>query len=91
MSIEGELLGIFNLGSNGIMSKADLDFLLADFLRITPSNMTRIHSADAKFLKAYRPKNMTMRCTKIEQLLGIRLPDLKDEIMKVAKEYEKVI
>jgi hypothetical protein len=34
---------------------------------------------------------MTMRCTKIEQLLGIRLPDLKDEIMKVAKEYEKVI
>ncbi len=84
-------VGTFNLGANGIMSKADLDFLLAKYFDLSPFAMTRIKSADAKFLKAFRPKNMTMNSSKIEKILGIKLPDLETEVMKVAKEYEKII
>jgi dTDP-4-dehydrorhamnose reductase len=40
-----------------------------------------------KILKAYRPKDMRMNCSKIEKELGIELPNLVDEIKSVAREY----
>jgi dTDP-4-dehydrorhamnose reductase len=49
--------------------------------------MRRIDTSEAKFLKAYRPKDMRMSCSKFEAALHMKLPDLHEEIKLVAGEY----
>lgn len=83
-------VGTFNLGSHNGMSKADFDFAFAACLELPTNTMTRIDSSQAAFLKAYRPKNMRMDCSKFENTLGVKLPNLKDEIKLVAREYHAV-
>lgn len=85
--IQKAIPGTFNLGSKEGMTKADLDFFFAEELKLPTGIMTRIHSDQATQLKAYRPKDMRMNCSKFEQAYGIELPDLKTEIKKVAREY----
>jgi dTDP-4-dehydrorhamnose reductase len=80
-------IGVFNLGSHGGMSKADFDFFLADMIGMPTKYMTRINSNNAKFLKAYRPKDMRMNCINFENAMGVSLPNLSDEILKIASEY----
>lgn len=87
--VERKPLGVFNLGSHKGMSKADFDFAFAAELDLPTDTMTRIDSAQATFLKAYRPKDMRMDVTRFERALGVRLPDLIDEIKSVAKEYHE--
>jgi dTDP-4-dehydrorhamnose reductase len=87
--IEQKPLGVFNLGSHEGMSKADFDFAFARELNLPTETMTRIDSAQAQFLKAYRPKDMRMDCSKIEQALGVTLPTLLEEIKNVAREYDE--
>jgi dTDP-4-dehydrorhamnose reductase len=87
--MEKKPLGVFNLGSHEGMSKADFDFAFARELNFQTETMTRIDSAQAQFLKAYRPKDMRMDCSKFEQALGVKLPTLTDEIKNVAKEYDE--
>jgi dTDP-4-dehydrorhamnose reductase len=87
--VEKKPLGVFNLGSHEGMSKADFDFAFARELNLQTETMTRIDSAQAQFLKAYRPKDMRMECSKFEQALGVTLPNLIDEIKNVAKEYDE--
>jgi len=86
--IKKKPLGVFNLGSHNGMSKADFDFKLAKFLGLSVKNFTRIKSDEATFLKAYRPKNMSMDSSKFENLFKIKLPDLESLIEEIAKEYE---
>jgi dTDP-4-dehydrorhamnose reductase len=81
-------VGVFNLGSKNGMSKADFDFEFASLLGLPTKFMTRIDSTSAKFLRARRPFDMRMDSTKIEKELSIELPTLREEIRKVAKEYE---
>jgi dTDP-4-dehydrorhamnose reductase len=88
--VEKKPVGIFNLGSKNGMSKADFDYSFADCLNLPTTTMTRINSSDATFLKAYRPKDMRMDCTKFERVLGVKLPDLLDQIKSVAKEYDEI-
>ena len=88
--IEKKPVGIFNLGSNNGMSKADFCYTFAECLNLPTTMMTRIDSAQAAFLKAYRPKNMLMDCTKFERVLGVKLPDLLDQIKSVAMEYDEI-
>ena len=88
--IEKNPLGIFNLGSHNGMSKADFDFAFAEYLELPTSTMSRIYSSEAHFLKAYRPKDMRMDCSRFEETFGIKLPDLKDEIRLVAREYHDI-
>ena len=83
-------VGIFNLGSKNGMSKADFDYTFADCLNLPTTTMTRIDSTQATFLKAYRPKDMRMDCTKFERVLGVKLPDLLDQIKSVAREYDEI-
>lgn len=88
--IERKPVGVFNLGSHDGMSKADFDFAFAELLRLPTETMTRIETGRAAFLKAYRPKDMRMDCSKFENTLNVKLPQLRDEIIRVAKEYDEV-
>ncbi len=85
--IERTPVGIFNLGSHNGMTKAEFAFAFAKCLGMRSDTMTPIQSSQATFLKAYRPKNMRMACSKFEKIIGVRLPLLKDEIERVAREY----
>jgi dTDP-4-dehydrorhamnose reductase len=80
-------IGVFNLGSHGGLSKADFAFAFAKELNLTTTAMTRISTDQVTFLKTYRPKDMRMNCSKFENTLGIKLPLLRNEIKRVAKEY----
>jgi dTDP-4-dehydrorhamnose reductase len=88
--IEKRPVGVFNLGSHNGMSKAGFAFAFAECLKLPTNTMTRIESSEAKFLKVYRPKGMRMDCSKFENTLGVKLPQLSDEIIRVAKEYDEV-
>jgi len=87
--IQKKPIGVFNLGSHEGMSKADLAFSFADELNLSASIMTRSSTNQVAFLKTYRPKDMRMDCSKLEDTLGVELPLLKDEIKRVAREYDE--
>ena len=88
--VEKKPVGVFNLGSHNGMSKADFDFAFADYLNLPTATMTRIDASQATFLKAYRPKDMRMDSSKFENTLGVKLPNLIDQIKSVAKEYDEI-
>jgi dTDP-4-dehydrorhamnose reductase len=80
-------VGIFNLGSRNSMSKAEFDFAFADYLDLDAGLMTCINSKNADFLKAYRPKDMSMDSTRFEKMFNLILPDLIDEMKIAAEDY----
>ncbi len=84
---EKKIEGIFNLGSNHGMNKSDFAFQFAKILNLSISNLNKARVSDAKFLNAYRPKNMLMNLNKFENKFNIKLPNLMDEIELAAKEY----
>lgn len=88
--VEKQPKGIFNLGSNGGMTKADFDFAFAQCLGLPTDTMLPVEASKASFLKARRPKNMQMDSSKFEEALGVKLPQLIDEIQQVAEEYRDV-
>lgn len=83
-------VGVFNLGSHEGMSKADFAFSFAEELDLSTCSMTRTSNDQVTSLKTYRPKDMRMDCSKFENTLGVRLPLLRDEIKRGAKEYDDV-
>ena len=83
-------IGTYNLGSHIGMSKADFAFAFAECLKLPTNTMTRIQSSEAKFFRAYRPKDMRMDSSKFENVLGIKLPNLTDLIQPLAKEYNEI-
>jgi dTDP-4-dehydrorhamnose reductase len=88
--IERKPVGIFNLGSHNGMSKADFSFFFAECLDLPTHTMSRIEALQAAFIKTYRPKDMRMNCSKFENTIGVKLPQLRDEIIRVAKDYDEV-
>jgi dTDP-4-dehydrorhamnose reductase len=88
--IRNKPVGVYNLGSNEGMSKANFDFEFAEKLGLPTDSMSRIDSTAATFLLAYRPKDMRMDCSKFEKLFGIKLPTLAEEItISIGDYYEK--
>ena len=87
LSVLNKPVGVFNLGSHEGMSKADFAFAFTEELNISTRTMTRTSTDQVTFLKTYRPKDMRMNSANFENTLGIKLPKLRDEIKKVAKEY----
>ena len=77
--------GVFNLGSKNGASKADFVFTFAEMLGLPTDHMSRGTSDQIK-LAAYRPKDMCMDSSRFEDVFGVELPTLKEEIqsMKVA-------
>ena len=88
LAVQKRPIGIYNLGSSNGMSKADFVFAFAECLGLGTSGITRIHANQAKFLKTYRPRDMRMDSAKFENTLGVRLPELRDLIQPLAREYD---
>ncbi len=89
-AIQKRTVGVFNLGSQDGLSKADFAFAFAEEMCFPVHRMTRTSIEQATFLKTYRPRDMRMVCSKFESELGIELPHLRDQIKQVAKEYREV-
>jgi dTDP-4-dehydrorhamnose reductase len=87
--VEQKIEGIFNIGSRNGMNKADFAFYFAKILNLSTLKIKRSKVVNAKFLEAYRPKNMMMNLTKFEKKFQINLPEIVDEIDLVAKDYLK--
>lgn len=85
--ITKDVVGTYNLGSRHGLSKADFAYAFAYALQLDTSNMTKAKIADVDTVKTYRPKNMRLDVSKFEKTLGVTLPCLNQEIIKVAKEY----
>jgi len=85
--VEKKINGVFNLGSNHAMNKAEFAFHFAKALNLSTLNMKKISVSNAKFLYAQRPKNMIMNLTKFEKDYNFKLPKLIEEIELTAKEY----
>ena len=79
--------GIFNVGTKNGFSKADFAFSFARHLNLRNDKMERTTTDQVTFLKTYRPKDMRMDCSLFEKSMGVSMPNLEDEIIKVAKEY----
>jgi dTDP-4-dehydrorhamnose reductase len=90
LSVRNRPVGVFNVGSHEGLSKADFAFAFAEELGVSVRAMKRTSSNQVKFLKTYRPKNMRMNSAKFEEALGVKLPNLRDEIRRVAKEYRDI-
>ncbi|MEZ7500920.1 sugar nucleotide-binding protein [Psychrobacter sp. Arc29] len=85
--ITKDVTGIYNLGSRSGLSKADFAYKFASALQLNTSSMTRAKIADVDIVKTYRPRNMRLDVSKFEKTLGVTLPCLNQEIIKVTKEY----
>lgn len=86
LSIGKRKQGLFNLGSKEGMSKADFAFILADVLGLQTKCMTR-GASDSIKLMAYRPKDMRMDSCRFEDVFGINLPTLREEIESLKGAY----
>lgn len=76
--------GIYNLGSNAGMNKADFAFELARVLQLPIASMERGVSSDIQFA-AYRSKDMRMKLSNFETTFGFSLPTLQEEIERLAE------
>jgi dTDP-4-dehydrorhamnose reductase len=88
--VQNKPIGVFNLGSNNGMSKAEFAFSFAGELGLSTVEMKHASTNQVTFLRTYRPKDMRMSSVKFENALGIKLPNLIDEIRRVAKEYREI-
>jgi len=91
LSIRHKPVGVYNLGSHNGMSKSDLAFAFANYLSLSTQAMKRTTTDQVSFLKAYRPKDMRMNSSKFENIIGIKLPNLIDEIEHAAEEYRELV
>ena len=82
--IQAPVPGVFNLGCENPLSKADFAFQVASTFGLETTHM-RMGSVDALGLPARRPKDMSMDCSLFSRSFSVTLPTLKDEIqtMKV--------
>ena len=80
-----KIKGIYNLGSNGFMSKSDFAIYFAKKVKIYKKNylLKKINSV----LKVKRSKNMIMNVKKFENKFSIRLPMIQNEIINEARKY----
>ena len=85
--VVSDLIGLYNLGSNNGMSKASFAYKFAMYLGMNSSNIS-VGSQESSSLLAYRPKDMRMCCKKFEEDFKLDLPNLEEEIKKVAGEYK---
>ncbi len=81
-----QLSGTFNVGCYNGVSKAEFALALAQKLGLPTSTAKVGTTSDASF-KARRPIDMTLNIKMLENALGIKCPDIYEEIIKTANEY----
>ncbi|MDP1682601.1 MAG: SDR family oxidoreductase [Burkholderiales bacterium] len=87
--IERRVEGVFNLGSRGAMSKADFAFELARIYGLSIQNVRRGSVGDMN-LRAYRPRDMSMDCSRFEAAFDVELPTLQNEICELKRNTHAV-
>lgn len=80
-------VGVFNVGSRNGFSKADFAFSFAETVGLSTQNLQRAKSSEVATLIAYRPKDMRMNSAQFESVMGLRMPELIDEITSLRSEY----
>ncbi|WP_413295645.1 dTDP-4-dehydrorhamnose reductase family protein [Synechococcus sp. MIT S9452] len=83
--------GVFNLGSRDGMSKAAFAFSFASAVNISPDNFSIVSSSFHRSFVANRPSDMRMDSYCFERHMGLILPTLADEILRVAKDYTDLL
>jgi dTDP-4-dehydrorhamnose reductase len=81
--IQNKYLGIYNIGSRGCLSKADFIENFTKLLKYDINNIKKVNYEN----NISRPKNMCMNIVNYENLSGIRMKNIIDEINIVTKEY----
>lgn len=79
--------GIFNLGSNEGLSKSEFAIIFASELNLKSDHALVTSIKDIDFINTFRPKDMRMNVSKIEESFKIVLPSLKQEIRKSIGAY----
>lgn len=79
LAVERRIDGVFNLGSRDAISKSDFAFTLAKVYGLSPGCLSRGLIGNAN-LFAFRPRNMSMDCTRFEAAFDVKLPTIFDEI-----------
>ena len=79
--------GIFNLGSKGSISKAELGIKLLkclnlDLKLVTLSNFKQNQNG------AKRPNDMSLCCNHFEKTFNLKLPTINDTFTKILKQYQ---
>ena len=83
------VVGVYNVGSHGAISKAEFGLRFAALLRLPSGHVHQGLSSDA-LLKAKRPCNMSMDVSRLESALAFKCPTIDDEIARAAREYSHV-
>lgn len=76
-AIDSGLSGIFNLAGADRISKYNFTRMIVARLNADPNSVLRGSSEDAN-MKAFRPKEMSLDCRRIEAALGCSMPTTKD-------------
>ena len=79
--------GVYNLGSNNGMSKAQFVLHFLKGLGFSDLDYKIISSREFKF-SAFRPSDMTMNVKRFENAYSVNLPSLEQEISTVIKDYK---
>lgn len=84
--LERPMGGTFNLGSHGGMSKYEFGRQTARHLGLNADAIRPVSMADLG-LRALRPKDMRMDVSLFQSTFGMRLPELRQEILSLEKEH----
>ncbi len=87
-AVELKTEGIYNIGSEDGVSKADFAFYFANCLNLNTSKMKRTKISEANFLNCYRPRDMRLNLSKFKNNFNFKLLSLTQEIESAIKEYE---
>ena len=84
---QNEITGTYNLGCKNGISKAEFAVEFAKQLGL-PIESARMGRLQEHPLKARRPLNTIMDTNRLEKTLGLKCPDIQDEIIRTAMEYK---
>jgi len=88
--MNSKLSGVLNLGSRDGTSKADFGRELAALLQLEETNIALGSVRDAG-LKAPRPTDMRMDCSRFENATGIELPTIAETIRRTAMRHSDAL
>lgn len=86
--IKKNLNGIYNLGTKAGMSKEEFALYFCKYLNLDSKNIIG-NPQNKVSLIAKRPRDMRLNSKKLENDLGIKFKNLKDEIKSIKDEYIK--
>ena len=87
LAMQQRILGVYNVGTRDSVSKARYAQLFSDLLGIPMGDAQVASITESANFITKRPLNMSMNVNKLENVLGIKCPEMNDEIIKTVKDY----